>query len=743
MASSRWKFFIAAIFGLILMLLATLALLLWRQQGQPEPMTGPQVIITNPSSGDTAQAGSAVAVTVETSSSSSIERIELWVNGSRQKTLERDASEELGLTSTLFTLTFEEGQHMLAARAIAADGLVGQSLPVSLQVDGKQASQVRLAVQAEGGRSLAELAEEMGANPAAVAAANPGTPAIPAPGSAVIVPLPPAALEEEGERSANPGIGPAVPPSSGPVLKTEGPPLLAIGDLRADLARLSVRAVEPPLAPGNLAAEYADCRITLTWDDNAENEALNKVWLAPLGGPGRVIAQLEGSRTSGSAWYRFDAPPPGIYAIWIEASNQAGSQSSPMAGVAFREGSCSNPLATQIELEALALRLEGSYDRAYCYISLEARPEVRIPSSDQDFIAVSGGEGDIAAWAGGTRRMAVPIPSDHSLDLSGECWGWLGGALDKLGTFATAIPIDQWDGRVLTITGGSFEIGFTLSPVGSPESEGLVLYSNPALAPPYNLDEDDLNDPFDPHDPLERLLTWDWDGNPSDISGFMVFLNGNPVMQVGPESRGALVRLPGSCGAHIRWQVAAISASARGLLSPAYEYDQPPCEMLAEITFETIGFGESDDSIVIDFTPCNTFEAYYFIYLYSFGGYARQRQFWGGSFFKPMSCGVEYQFSEIAYPFYSGQERIWGDPHRYIIPINPSPDNPDEGGLTIETQFWDYDTLSADDLVADFRETLIMPYSAWDGFEKSYDHFFIRPDAYGGIKVSVRAFRQR
>ena len=133
--------------------------------------------------------------------------------------------------------------------------------------------------------------------------------------------------------------------------------------------------------------------------------------------------------SGGVTWFEFQAPGPGAFLFWVEAVNPIGQQGSNIIDLDV-DAACPAAAATQLQVEILGLATPASAERVYCYVSFENAPEARLPAQDGDFIAVQGGQGDLTPWP---HTFALPIPQDGTLDLSGECWGWAGETLSKLG----------------------------------------------------------------------------------------------------------------------------------------------------------------------------------------------------------------------------------------------------------------------------------------------------------------------
>jgi hypothetical protein len=264
-------------------------------------------------------------------------------------------------------------------------------------------------------------------------------------------------------------------------------------------------------------------------------------------------------------------------------------------------------------VEALDMTVPAGYSQVYCFVSFEGAQHVRVPTAITDFIQVTGGKGNIGAWATGNNKLVVLIPGDESLEVEGECWGWSGGKLGEFGTFTGKYPRATWDGARRPLPGTGFEIGVAIKPLGGAlDTSGLLTtysYEDPTLPVPYDVVEHKLFSPW-PIDPLLRSLSWKYD-NPKNvtITGFQILLNGSPYNPgggwslVAPTARAADVRLPKDCGMPITWQVRAIAGEAQSKLSalkkPDNDYHLPTCPvpMYAMVKWNTITFFEDCDDL--------------------------------------------------------------------------------------------------------------------------------------------------
>jgi hypothetical protein len=270
--------------------------------------------------------------------------------------------------------------------------------------------------------------------------------------------------------------------------------------------------------------------------------------------------------------------------------------------------------------------------------------------------------------------------------MTGECWGWAGQRLSDLGTFSDTHARETWDGTRRPLTGETYEIGLAIEAVGALEPViETYCYNDPSLPVPYDVREEAC-----PSSKPEcnygwkspaRLLRWKWDGGQEKITGFVIFQDGvaYSAYHVRADERERVVTLPGECGRHIKWQVAAVAGEAQSNLSAPFEYDMAECGIYVRVWFDTIRLRDTSDGLC---RGCCTLQAYYNISANTVG-----KKFWGPNFFMPMECG-SYYFKEIAPP---------GEPHPDVLTVAMGSDQSKPIDLWVRTRFWDYDTWSADD----------------------------------------------
>jgi hypothetical protein len=628
--------------------LCALAFWLMRQEEQARSQFAPPtVLVTEPASGESVPLGKYVFVSATGFGRTPISCMELWVDGEAVEIQESGLAQGISPFYAHFGFPASEGPHMFFVRAVNTAGIIGQSLPVALTGESQPDPQgVQLVVRAQAGDTLADLAEAYGSDAGTLQELNPQLGGQePTPDAAVFVPAPP----EEGPPTS---LGPAVPPSapgSTPLVVPDAPALRIVepAPLPLDLP-LGFLAVSPPAAPTDLEAQVHECKVRLVWNDEATNEESYVVRMAGLGSPERVIATLEPA-AGGAAWVEIAAPQPGYLSFWVEAVNRLGRQPSNIVWV-YVDPVCPAALATHLQVEGLDMTLTAAYDKVYCYLSFEGAAEVRIPKDDSAFIQVQSQQADIAAWTGGSHAFVVPIPEDNSLEITGKCLGWSGAQLDFLGSPGGNYAADTWDGHRRSLRGGAVEIGVAIRPMGALDTAGTrqaYAYDDPSLSVPYDVREHHFRSPWAGVDPLERELSWKWDGDPAKIDGFQILLNAAPYNlavsagppMASPSTRSVDVRLPQSCGQHVLWQVAAIAGPAQSRLSarsPDNEYDLPDCQLFAVVTFETLEMS-SDDKV----------DTWYSIYANNI-----EKRYWNDTFRMPLTRGT-HTFRDLStWPHY-------------------------------------------------------------------------------------------
>ncbi len=686
--------------GLVVISLLGVQMLQQRQERARMKYQPPVVQITNPINGTGIPVGSFLSAdsVIAFMPENPVQTVEWYLDGVLAEShllKPRDGISRMYDSYSVLVPT--EGPHMLVARAINSHGLVGKSLPLTFQ--GVPKGEAFYEVAVTGNDTLESLAASYESEAATLQSLNPEVAnSLPA-GSTIKVPVPP-----DGEKPSLP-ITPSVDSKKIPDPTT---PMLKIDPIPADI--LSLLATSPPQAPTNLQGEVKDCKVKLVWEDNSDNESGYEVWMAAPGAPLVKLALLQPA-SGGVTWFEFKSPGTGYYLFWVEAVNAVGQQGSNIINLNVDSG-CPVEEATYLQVEILDITVNGSADRVYCYVSFENALEVRLPANDGAFIAIQGGKGNVTDWP---HTFGVPIPADDKLEITGECWGWSGSSLNKLGDFNGGAAKKTWDGKKYVINAGNAKIGIAVSPLGqtgkkwtfserlpgipgsSPPNATLYdLPADPNLTPPKNLTKADIVDPTPPH--LRHvILYWDYEGGTADagVDGFTIYLNGAIFKSINSAylgygtaryEREATMLLPADmvCGKHMRWEVAANAGPAQSRLSDPLEYDLPPCDMYAMVEFRELYVKCTADNNLYDcnLTPMinDKLDTYYNLSVNS-----TTQSHWGGNFFIPVQVG-QIKFADI------GAYYLKPFPDTIVVPILSDPFQ-----LDIRTKFWDHDEGFSDD----------------------------------------------
>lgn len=691
--------------GLIGLVWLGLSFLQQRQEQAQLEYLPPIVQIINPQDGAIAPVGSylSAASTITFSPQNPVQTVEWWLDGSLLESHPIQAG--IGVAQTydyLNLLIPAEGTHMLLARAINTQGVIGPSEPLTFQGVAKGEAFYDLTVNE--GETIESLAANYGTDVISLQNLNPGLGTAPAPGTTIKVPVPP----ENEPNSPLPNTPPAgivtlVPTL--PMLQVAKPP---IGGL------FNLLLASPPETPTNLQGEVKDCMVKLLWEDNASNESGYEIWIAAPGAPLKHMLTL-GPAQGGVTWFEFNAPGPGYFLFWVEAVNSIGRQGSNIIYLNVDAG-CPAVAPTHLQVDILDIAVKGGSERVYCYLSFENAPELRLPAQNGQFIAVQGGQGDLAAWPH-TFALST-IPQDNTLDLSGECWGWTGKDLDKLGTFAASLGSETWDGAPRLVPGGTFDVSLSVLPQGT-DTTRTTYVNNGGFPAVYNLRLEYLEECY-LNPPLGCWhLIWDFDPPPgndwyfddiywTDEQNNWHFLRRNMpsytrTITIAQGGRESLVQTIG-CGKIVYFYVNAV---IRGPANPntnygviqtlgVMQYQLPNCPASLTVTFDNLELPWTGDGAFAG--PCDEIEVYYTMMVNG-----AIKEFWSscsfgeGCFVKPLQCGT-YTFKDLASPTYDPY------PDRITVPVYS-----EELALKIVTLFHDSDWGSGDDLFAPY-----VLYHSWD-----------------------------
>jgi hypothetical protein len=703
--SKKWLLLISLFLGFILVLVVIFVFMIQNRNQHRAENAPPTVIISAPTPEEALIPSPSLTVDAVAFGDTPIARVEFWMDGVLSGTLTSETPEGVPSFEVSFSASMAEGSHMFFVRAVDIAGIIGQSMPVlaegTLQIAGDGP---HFLIEVGPSDTLEDIAAEYGVDTQTLQQSNPGLGSSGLKnGSTLNVPIPNPGGSQGGSGGSTGG-------GSGPVNIPNTPMLNPVNDLMIDIRSLLPFVFSPPLVPGNLQAEIKDCNITLRWDDNSINEIGYKVWMAGQGLPPRVITTLEAVPGMKSAWYQFQAPRPGSFSFWVEAFNGVGGQPSNIVKTNI-DSKCPGFLATHLQIDAVDFNVSGGYDRTYCYISLEGAPEVRLPKTDGVYIQMVNGKGDIAKWASGANKFALPIPGDEALTLEGKCMGWLSGTLVEIGRFKETSVREEWDGRNLTLSGSTFDIGYQVRPLGAMDTVGLFRAEDSSLLRPYDVKDTKIASTQEEGGILKitiiknkRRVTWKWTGDSKDITGFMISLNGIPYKEVGPNTRSIDLEIPGYCGTHIKWEIVATTDQTQSRPSDPFEYDQDPCTVYFVVDFERVKFFWTNDRLDNGDYGCSRFELYFHIYVeeYVFNdptpGQKGQKvnevgkPFGGaGGVTRHVWCKT-YTFQQLVPPGYKSNST------KVIYPVEVKPGV--HYGLRIGAILWDMDG-GGDDVVSD------------------------------------------
>lgn len=737
--------------GLIGLTLLGVQFLRQRQERARWEYLPPVAQITEPQDGASAPVGSflSAVAAITFSPQSPARTVEWYLDGILVESHPVQPAAGVSRTYDSYDLLIPiEGTHMLVARAINARGAIGLSEPLTFQGVARGAAFYAVTVNA--GETLESLAAGYGTDPATLQALNPGVGNAPPPGATVKVPIPP---EDEP-----PSPLPTPPTAGSGVMLTAASPMLKEAGIPSKF--LSLLTVTPPGVPTNLQGEVSNCRVKLLWQDNSVNESGYEVWMEAPGAPLTRVVKLQ-SAPGGVTWFELQAPGPGHFLFWVEAVNAIGQVGSNIIHLEVDAG-CPTGAPTHLQVEVLGIDAGLGAERVYCYISFEDAPEARLPAQDGDFIAVLSGHGDLSAWP---HAFALPIPQDGTLDMSGECWGWAGANLVKLGKFTTGLGIETWDGAPRQAQGSAIEIRLAVLPQTPAGTKMIFAERSPDLpsgSPPGFLEE---TLPIDPTLPIPVITTmvestnyplltancnprcqsliWKWEGDETKIRGFAVFLDGHPYAGTFPypPMRSVLVQPPiSACAAASSWQVAAVTASAMSPLSTAYILPGPhplpqnpaylggTCTIYVKVKFEYLdlewthdGYGSGSPG------DCDTMDAYYAIHAdergaATAGTYLYQtRRFYSSDFPRGLKCGIHNSqdlFDGVNPGLVSPVEITKAAPFSEIVLVGELLRLDQSLIVLIGAKFLDQDDSSGDDWIADYGTEYVA-----DSFQSAIDYF--------------------
>lgn len=693
-----WILIVASL-AVLFLLGSAAAWMFFSQPTAPLPSPGPDVRIISPGAVDLVHPLELIEITAIASGDQPIHHLELWLDGQLSQTFYNPDPRQASPIQVSFSQPLAQGNHFLFIRAVDTYNLIGQSLPLT--------ATGTLVVSGRGPHTL------VSAPPDGILPEGPLDSGSAAP---IAVPIKP----EEGAPPSNP-TQPAGNPTILDLIKL-------LPGANPPLKMFPAEVFGPPPAPADFQASAAECSLTFSWQDTGEVESGFQIWVTGLGVSPRAAALIKAAPGTGPVQVEIPALGSGDYVYWVEAYNYAGAQPSNQMLISV-PGPCPSQLNSSLSVEVIDLTAPAQYDRAYCYVSILDNPEVRLPAGQDQFISLNGGSGDITSVPLGSRRYKLPA-STQNLTIGGECWGWAGASLSKLGAFNKTIPPAQWDGSRIPLNGAVFEIGLEVNsipgelvPFAAPDpgipSPILVSLEKTASLADVGLDPMDALNYLGQGD--KRVLVWEWLPPlfwDEKLTGFTVLINGIPYQQISdPDARSAEIQVPGFCGTEIKVSLIANSVERHSLPSNQLSDQQNPCQLYAVVDFKSVQFGWVNDSLNPN-NHCDDVQTFFHISVSEVfnRGQANEvkgtsiiKHFNGGGFYQQVHCGT-WDLNLLAGPAATAKEL---DPTRIILPLRLI-----EGQNTeydIESTIWDYDSGSGNDVIARYLGTIFFNPGMVDG----------------------------
>jgi len=360
---------------------------------QPPSVDGavplPTVAITSPLYGSEFMLGSPVVVDVEANAGVPITGLELWIDGQLLGYQELSGEgPNLGTASFLWSPS-TIAVHALAARALGVEGPLATSDTVHVAVTEMMVEE-----------GMMDTVDHAG--PAVLPAANKAYP-----------------ISGPGPEAS---ISPAQPMKNG----------------GANLP--GSQASGKPAAP-EILAEAQACSTKLTIHDLSSDEEGFEVFRQGSNAQAwGKVATLDNK--PGTGWLEYvDDASPGGFTYYVASYNEAGNSPSNIVLINIDPADCAqkNDDTSALEVDLTQLLGENPADRYYCYQSFDSMHWSRLPADGFFMPDGVGNDGqDVISLAN-----YVPSAEDMTLQLLLECWGWQGGALQKLGDFTHSFDLSD------------------------------------------------------------------------------------------------------------------------------------------------------------------------------------------------------------------------------------------------------------------------------------------------------------
>jgi hypothetical protein len=461
-----WGCLALLVFAGVVLLIGLVGFLLLRsREGR---WVGPAVSIRQPLRGARLSLEHGGVVVMEAMGSEPIRRYELWVDGAPQGVL-RPAEGKPSLTGEeqIRWVPDGVGTHVLIAIAYDRRGMQGRSKPVVVDVTSRDAGAfVGVRVEVQAGDTPASLSERSGLSPEQLEDVLPsdlpvGEMTLPVPWSS----LPPGFFGEGGPEPASPGDEPPAP-------EWDLPP-------------------EVPQPVAGLAAEPAGgCQVRLTWQLADPVSGLRLYRYGGMADDFTSVAEIEPQAAESTDTVRWG----GSYLYVLATVGRRGETPGPMARVEVPAETCPDeePLPESglawLQFEGMRVVTQETFDRLYCYFSLDGEEYQRIPGGKDSSLTLTEDGWDLTPYLAGIHRRVFEHDVQTPVSLRLECWGWRGDDLLPLGELDDLRPRQDWTQDLMTSSPGfRFLFGILGYQNDLPVLDQLLIEADEPPPPPWHL----------------------------------------------------------------------------------------------------------------------------------------------------------------------------------------------------------------------------------------------------------------
>jgi hypothetical protein len=297
--------------------------------------------------------------------------------------------------------------------------------------------------------------------------------------------------------------------------------------------------------------------------------------------------------------------------------------------------------------------------------------------------------------------LVIPQPSDGSIELTADCWGWAGGQLSQISSFTETLTSSDWDSGTLNIGNERCGLSVIVNTSGDGYEYSTFTNGNPSVPAPFNVREIRIGTEDSAHPywqyawRWQRGIGWQWKGDISKITGFTINLNGKAIATVPANQRSWVVTLPEWCGTANSWTVTANAKSGTSPTSAPGNGSLPTCPVYIMFGLEYLEMYTTCEGLCFKGTwPCDTLDAYWTLAVGSI-----VRRYYGGNIYYGMRCG----FHNIEAMNNVTNSSV------FLFPISPT----EARSWRILAEWWDYDTWSGNDLIFRLDKTFGIKNLPW------------------------------